>query len=176
MQARSRPPREEVPIPDAPPFRVYAPPPPSPAHRPLQSTLFTRNVQRIPVSLCCLPATLARSPEQPLRKTSPECLKQFNSSAPRSKYRPPPPPSPTASTHLGSPLTPFALHIVRHQDTGNAKDAFATFATRDELVTALTKNGTLPHDSSTRIVVAPARERAPPQSLGVPLGEDGCLR
>jgi hypothetical protein len=41
---------------------------------------------------------------------------------------------------------------MRHQDTHNAKNAFVTFGTREELVSALTMNGFCPYDGA-----APAR-------------------
>jgi hypothetical protein len=49
---------------------------------------------------------------------------------------------------------------MRHQDTQNAKNAFVTFGTRDELVQALEMNNFVPYDGAMPMLVAPAS--APP--------------
>jgi RNA recognition motif-containing protein len=57
-----------------------------------------------------------------------------------------------------------AAQVMRHQDTQNAKNAFATFATREDLVLALGMHNFIPYDGAQPMVVAPAS--APPAARG----------
>jgi hypothetical protein len=80
------------------------------------------------------------------------------------RFHPPPHLLPAISTFIHT-----CLQVIRHQDTQNARNAFATFSTREDLVEALKMNNQYPYDGAVMpIVVSPAS--APPP------GRDGPAR